>query len=81
MQWLAFNVSDGRQPIETVIDEFYDIELTPPDISSYKKGNIGLDYVTTLDGGRPGPHIVVNALTHGNEYCGTVTVTVGSCGW
>ena len=67
-----FNVIDGRQPIETVTDPTYRIELTPPDSAPYKKGNTALDYVTTLDGGRPGPHVVVNALTHGNKYCGAV---------
>ena len=51
-------------------DDTYQIELVPPDISVYEKGNTGLNYVTTLDGGRPGPCVVVNALTHGNENCG-----------
>ncbi len=45
-----------------------------PDITLYKRGNTGLDYVTTLDGDRPGPHVVVNALTHGSEYCGAVAL-------
>ncbi|HEY0838222.1 MAG TPA: succinylglutamate desuccinylase/aspartoacylase family protein [Azospirillum sp.] len=50
------------------------IQLQPPDIAPYRHGNTGIDYVTTLDGGRPGPHVVVNALTHGNEICGAVAI-------
>lgn len=50
------------------------VELTPPDISPYKAGNTGLDYVTTFDSGKPGPHVVVNGLTHGNEICGAIAV-------
>jgi predicted deacylase len=46
------------------------LAVTPPDISAYRKGNTGLDYVTTLDSGTPGPHVMINALTHGNEICG-----------
>ncbi len=46
----------------------------PPDITPYRRGNTGIDYVTTLDGGRPGPHVVVNALTHGNEICGAIAI-------
>ena len=69
-----FNIIDGRQPIETVTDDMYEIASTSPDIALYKRRNTGLDYVTTQDGGRPGPHVVVNALTHGNEYCGAIAL-------
>ncbi len=55
-------------------DDIYEIELTPPDIAPYKRGNTALDYVSTLDSRKPGPHVVVNALTHGNEYCGAVAL-------
>ena len=46
------------------------IEVLPPDISPYRQGNTGIEYATTLDGGNPGPHVMINALTHGNEFCG-----------
>jgi predicted deacylase len=46
------------------------LELAPPDLSAYRTGNTGIPYVTTLDSGRPGPHVLINALTHGNELCG-----------
>jgi predicted deacylase len=54
--------------------ETYAIELTPPDIAPYRKGNTGIDYVTTFDSGKAGPHVYVNALTHGNEICGAIAV-------
>jgi predicted deacylase len=59
---------------ETVPDDNYAIELAPPDIASYRAGNTGIPYVTTFDSGRPGPHVMVNAVTHGNELCGAIAV-------
>lgn len=52
----------------------YTIELTPPDIEPYRAGNTGLDYVTTFDSGHAGPHVLVTALTHGNEICGAIAL-------
>jgi predicted deacylase len=51
----------------------YPIELDAPDISAYA-GNTEIPFVTRFDSGRPGPHVLVNALTHGNEICGAITV-------
>ena len=50
------------------------IELTPPDISAYAAGNTGIDYYTTFESGIPGPHVLVNAITHGNELCGAIAL-------
>ena len=54
--------------------EFSSIDLRPPDIGPYRRGNTGIEYVTTLDGGQPGPHVVINGLTHGNEICGAIAI-------
>jgi predicted deacylase len=51
------------------------IEILPRDLSPYRQGNAGVDYVHRFDSGRPGPHVLVNALTHGNEFCGMVAAT------
>ncbi len=48
----------------------YPVDVSPVDISAYAAGNTGIPYVTTLDSGISGPHVVVNAVTHGNELCG-----------
>src|SRR5580704_4476193 len=57
-----------------VSDTNYPVELTPPDIEPYRKGNTGIDYITSFDSGTPGPHVAVFALTHGNEICGAIAV-------
>lgn len=50
------------------------IELTAPDIAPYRKGNTGIDYITCLDSGRPGPHVMITAVVHGNELCGAIAL-------
>ena len=50
------------------------IEISPPDISGYRSGNTGVDYVHVLDSGKPGPNVMVQALTHGNEFCGAIAL-------
>lgn len=50
-------------------------ELLPRDLQPYRRGNTGIDWVHRFDSGRPGPHVLVNALTHGNEFCGMVAAT------
>ena len=50
------------------------IEVLPRDLSRYRAGNTGIDYVHRFASGKPGPHVMVNALTHGNEFCGMVAV-------
>lgn len=52
----------------------YPVEISAPDISPYRKSNTGIDYVTTLDSGRLGPHVMVAALVHGNELCGAIAL-------
>lgn len=52
----------------------YAVQLSPPDISPYKNGNTGIDYIWTFDSGIPGPHACVTAVVHGNELCGAITL-------
>lgn len=49
-----------------------ELEVLPRDLSPYRRGNTGIDHVHRFESGRPGPHVLVNALTHGNEFCGMV---------
>ena len=46
------------------------VEVQPPDIAQYKQGNTDVDYVHVIDSGRAGPTVMLQALTHGNEFCG-----------
>ena len=55
-------------------DALYPVELRAPDISRWRQGNTGIPFTTTLDSGRPGPHAMVNAITHGNELCGALAL-------
>ena len=50
------------------------IEIKPPDLQDYREGNRGIPYVTSFDSFKPGPHVVVVALMHGNEICGAVAL-------
>jgi predicted deacylase len=50
------------------------VDLVAPDISAYRAGNTGIEFVTTLDSGVPGPHVMINAVTHGNELCGAIAL-------
>ncbi|MDQ2779810.1 MAG: succinylglutamate desuccinylase/aspartoacylase family protein [Pseudomonadota bacterium] len=51
------------------------IEVQPRSLAPYQQGNVGIDYVHRFESGRPGPHVLVNALTHGNEFCGMTAAT------
>lgn len=55
-------------------EKMYPVELVAPDIEAYRKGNTGVDFVTTFDSGDPGPHVMINAVTHGNEICGAIAL-------
>lgn len=50
------------------------IELAAPDIRPHRQSSSGTDYVHVLDSGKPGPNVLVMALTHGNEICGAIVV-------
>lgn len=50
------------------------VELKAPDIERHRRSTTGTDFVHTFESGKPGPHVMVNALTHGNEICGALAV-------
>jgi predicted deacylase len=50
------------------------IEIAPPDIEPYRRGNAGVEFVHVLDSGKPGPNVMIQALTHGNELCGAIAL-------
>jgi predicted deacylase len=59
---------------EPALPDDYPIELNPPDISPYRRGNTGVEYVTCFDSGAAGPHVLITALVHGNELCGALAL-------
>ncbi|MGV6393226.1 M14 family metallopeptidase [Pseudomonas caspiana] len=52
----------------------YPVEVEFPDIRQWQTGNTGVEYVHSFDSGLPGPHVMVMALTHGNEVTGAIAV-------
>jgi predicted deacylase len=50
------------------------VELVPPDISAYRAGNTGIDFVHRFDSGRAGPRAMITAIVHGNELCGAIAL-------
>ena len=58
------------------------VELQAPDISPWRAGNTGVPWVHQLHapagadpaGAAPGPQVMVQALTHGNEICGAIAL-------
>jgi predicted deacylase len=50
------------------------VELQAPSIERWRHGNTGVDFVHAWDSGRPGPRVMVQALTHGNEICGAIAL-------
>ena len=52
----------------------YPVSLVPPDISSYRISNTGVDYIHQFDSGKPGPHVMISSVVHGNEICGAIAV-------
>jgi predicted deacylase len=55
-------------------EQDYPVNIQAPDISPYRKGNRGVDYITTLDSGESGPHVMLSAVVHGNELCGAIAL-------
>lgn len=67
-------MTEQRKGSATGLPNPFPVELTPPDITPYAKGTNGIPYIWTFDSGRPGPHVAVTAIVHGNEPCGALTL-------
>ncbi len=50
------------------------IELQAPDINPWREGNTGVPWVHQVAAANPGPQVMVQALTHGNEICGAIAL-------
>jgi predicted deacylase len=51
------------------------IDVPFPDLSAYAAGNTGIPHVWRFASERAGPHVTLQALTHGNEVCGAIALT------
>jgi predicted deacylase len=52
----------------------FEVRIAPPDITDWLGGNIGLPGFSSFRGPRPGPHVAILALTHGNEFAGAIVL-------
>lgn len=50
------------------------IDVEFPDLGRWAAGNTGIPYVHTFAATAPGPHVLLQALTHGNEVCGAIAL-------
>jgi predicted deacylase len=50
------------------------VALLPPDLRRWRDGGTGVDHVHLRDSGQPGPTVMLQALTHGNELCGALAL-------
>ncbi len=52
----------------------FPVDIPTPDISPWLPGNTGIPGFTTRDSGKPGLHVALIALTHGNELAGAIVL-------
>jgi predicted deacylase len=52
----------------------FDVQLRAPSIARWQRGNAGIPGFMSFTGPAPGPHVLVLALTHGNEIAGAVAL-------
>ncbi len=52
----------------------FKVELGPPDLSAWLAGNTGVAGFTSYAAEVPGPHVLLLALTHGNELAGAIVL-------
>src|SRR5579871_24827 len=66
---------DGAAGVGAVMElPHFPVHIPVPDISPWLAGNTGIPGFTTRDSGRPGPHVVLVCLTHGNEIAGAIVL-------
>ena len=50
------------------------VDLVAPDLSAWSAGNTGVAGFTSHIAAAPGPHVVLLALMHGNEFAGAIVL-------
>ena len=52
----------------------FSVAMTTPDLSVWRAGNCGVAGFWSYDAPRPGPHVVLIGLIHGNEIAGAIAL-------
>jgi len=66
-------LSDPLQPSLPVLPRF-EVRLMPPDLAEWLPGNCGVPGFQHFETGRAGPHVLITALMHGNEFAGAIVL-------
>ncbi len=61
-------------PIAQLRMPHFDVRLMAPDLGPWLAGNTGIAGFTSSDSEMPGPHVLLLALTHGNEIAGAIVL-------
>jgi predicted deacylase len=67
-------VTGGQDAATAATAQRAPIEVEFPDVDRWAAGNTGIPHVWRMGSSRDGPHVVVQALTHGNEVCGAIAL-------
>ncbi len=52
----------------------FEVHIAAPDIGPWVAGNTGIRGFTTRSSGKPGPHVTLLAIVHGNEIAGAIVL-------
>jgi predicted deacylase len=64
----------GTTPAQQSSLPRFDVQLRAPDIRRWLRGNTGIAGFTQFAAPAPGPHVMLLALTHGNEIAGAIAL-------
>jgi predicted deacylase len=64
---------DDGPPAQPPLPRF-EVNLSPPDLAPWRRGDAGVPGFITRAGPRPGPHVALVALIHGNELAGAIAL-------
>ena len=66
-------IGDLGAPAQPPLPRF-SVALRAPELGPWRAGNTGIPGFTTRAGARPGPHVALVSLVHGNEIAGAIVV-------
>lgn len=52
----------------------FEVRIAPPDLAPWLAGNTGIPAFTSFAAAAAGPHVLLLALMHGNEYAGAIVL-------
>ncbi|MCC7281798.1 MAG: succinylglutamate desuccinylase/aspartoacylase family protein [Acetobacteraceae bacterium] len=65
--------SDPALPLQAALPAF-EVGIEPPDLAPWREGNTGIPGFTSHAADAAGPHVLLLALMHGNEFAGAIVL-------